>query len=153
MRRYNLISSFVFFVFGIFITIVSLRINTGAFRDPGPGLFPLITGILMALIAGGMFINTFLRSASAGQEPLGEDKWLWHNKCVATVALMLFYALAMDWLGFLTVTLVMLFVLYKAVGDLSLKASLVGAALTAAIAYLLFKVWLNVQFPMGPLGV
>jgi putative tricarboxylic transport membrane protein len=153
MRRYDQISSLVFLVCGIFITVSSLRIRIGTFGDPGPGLFPLITGILMGVISGGMFIKSYLQSASAGQEPLGADKKLWHNKSVATVVIMLLYAIAIDWLGFLTVTLVGLFILYKAVGNLSLKVSLGGAIVTAAIAYLLFKVWLNVQLPAGPLGV
>jgi putative tricarboxylic transport membrane protein len=153
MRRYHLISSLVFLVCGVFITVSSLRIHVGTFRDPGAGLFPLITGILMGIISGGMFIKSYLQSISAGQEPLGKDKRLWHNKSVAAVVIMLLYAITIDWLGFLTVTFLILFILYKAVGNLSLKVSLGGAILTAAIAYLLFKLWLNVQLPVGPLGV
>lgn len=153
MRRYDLISSLVFLVCGVFIAISALWIHIGTIGDPGPGLFPLITGILMGVIAGGMFIKSYLQSASAGQKPLGADKKLWHNKSVTTVVIMFLYAIAIDWLGFLTVTLVGLFILYKVVGNLSLKVSLGGAIVTAVIAYLLFKVWLNVQLPAGPLGV
>jgi hypothetical protein len=105
------------------------------------------------IISGGMFIKSTCSPPSVAREPLGGDKRLWHNKSVATVVIMFLYAITIDWLGFLTVTLVILFILYKAVGHLSLKVSLGGAILTAAIAYLLFKVWLNVQLPVGPLGV
>jgi hypothetical protein len=42
----------------------------------------------MGIISGGMVIKSHLRSASARQEPLGEDKRLWHNKSVATVVIM-----------------------------------------------------------------
>ncbi len=153
MRRYDMISSLVSLVCGVIITVSSLWMHVGTFRDPGSGLFPLITGILISIVACGMFIKAHLRSISAGQEPLGEDKKLWHNKPVATVVIMLLYAITIDWLGFLTVTLLILFILFKAVGELSIKVSLGGAILTAAIAYLLFKVWLNVQLPVGPLGV
>jgi len=153
MRRYDTISSLVFLVCGVIITVISLRMHVGTFRDPGSGLFPLITGILLSIVAGGMFIKARLRSISAGQEPLGKDKRLWHNGPVAAVVIMLFYAVTIDWLGFLTVTLLVLFILFKAIGELSIKVSLGGAILTAAIAYLLFKVWLNVQLPVGPLGV
>jgi len=69
------------------------------------------------------------------------------------MVIMLLYAISIDWLGFLTVTLLVLFTLFKAIGELSIKVSLGGAILTAAVAYLLFKVWLNVQLPVGPLGV
>ncbi|MBI5605703.1 MAG: tripartite tricarboxylate transporter TctB family protein [Deltaproteobacteria bacterium] len=153
MRRYDLISSLVFLGCGVFITGVSLRIHVGTFGDPGPGLFPLITGILMGIISGGMFIKFLLMSTPAGREPLGKDKRLWHYKCVITVVIMFLYALTIDWLGFLPVTLLILFILYKAVGGLSLKISLGGAILTAAITYLLFKVWLKVQLPVGSLGI
>jgi putative tricarboxylic transport membrane protein len=153
VRRDDLISSLVFLVFGVIATFASLRINTGTLRDPGPGLFPLITGILIGIAAGGMFVKYYLQSHPAVQPPPGARGKLWHNKPAATVAIMLLYALTIEWLGFLTVTLLLLFVLFKAVGSLSLKASLGGAILTAAIAYLLFKVALNVQLPVGPLGV
>jgi putative tricarboxylic transport membrane protein len=153
MRRYDLISSLVFLVCGVFITASCLRIHVGTLGNPGPGLFPFFTGILMSIISGGMFINSYRQSISAGREPLGADKRLWHNKAVATVVIMLLYAITIDWLGFLTATFVMLFILYKAIGDLSSKASLGGAIVTAAMAYILFKVWLNVQLPVGPLGI
>lgn len=153
MRRYDLISSLVFLVLGVVIAASAVRINVGTFREPGSGLFPLITGILMSVIAGGIFVNSCLQSLSATRHPLGKDKRLWHNKSVATVVIMLLYAVAIEWLGFLTVTLVILFVLFKMVGELSARASLGGAVLAAAAAYLVFKVWLNVQLPVGPLGL
>ena len=149
MRRYDLISSLVFLVAGIAIAAGSLKLPVGSLSDPGPGLFPLITGILTALVAGAIFVVALL-SASG---PLGGDKGLWHAKPVITVAIMLCYAFALEWLGFLTVTLVALFVLFKAIGNLSFKASLGGAALAAGVAYLVFALWLKVQLPAGPLGL
>lgn len=153
MRRYDLISSLVFLLFGVFITIGSLRLSVGTFNNPGPGLFPLITGVLISMISGGVFINSYLRSISAAREPPGADMKLWHNKPVAVLVAMFLYAVFMDWLGFLIITLLMLFYLYRFIGDLSLKTSLGGTIATAVSAYILFKVWLNVQLPMGPLGV
>lgn len=153
MRRYDLISSLVLLACGVAIAAGSLPINVGTFRDPGPGLFPLITGILMCLIAGGAFAISWLRSGSAAREPPGADKRLWHNKSVATVVIMLLYAMAFEWLGFVADTFLVLLVLFKAIGGLNLRASLGGAILTTAIAYLVFKLWLNVQLPLGPLGL
>ena len=153
MRRYDLISSLIFVACGAAIAAGSLRINVGTFRDPGPGLFPLITGILMCVIAGGVFAISWLRSGSAAREPPGADKRLWHNKSGATVVIMLLYAIAFEWVGFVTDTFLILLVLFKAIAGMSLRASLGGAILTTAIAYLVFKLWLNVQLPVGPLGL
>jgi predicted membrane-bound spermidine synthase len=152
MRRYDLISSFVFLVLGIVIAWSALQTHVGTLKDPGTGLFPLITGILMGAIAAGIFIKSWVMSVIAGREPPGTDMRLWHNKSAATVAIMVLYAITIEWLGFLTVTLLFLFVLFKAIGGLSLRASVGGAVLTSAAAYLVFKVWLNVQLPVGPLG-
>lgn len=153
MRRYDLISSLVFLVAGVVIALSSLRIHVGTFRDPGPGLFPLITGILMGSIAGLIFVRSCVLAAVSGQERSGKDGRLWHNKSVATVVIMLLYAAAIEWLGFLTVTLAVLLVLFKGIGELGWKASIGGAILAAAVAYLVFKLWLNVQLPAGPLGL
>ncbi len=153
MRRYDLISSLAFVICGVAIAAGSLPINVGTFRDPGPGLFPFITGILMCLIAGGVFAFSWLQSGSAAGEAPRADKRLWHVKSVTTVAILLIYAIAFEWLGFATDTFLVLLILFKAIGGLSLRASLGGAILTAAIVYLVFKVWLNVQLPAGPLGL
>jgi hypothetical protein len=69
----------------------------------------------MSIISGGMFVKFYLQSTPTGKETLGGDKRLWHNKSVAAVVIMLLYAIAIDWLGFLTVTLLTLFILYKIV--------------------------------------
>ena len=66
---------------------------------------------------------------------------------------MLCYAVLIDRWGFLLVTLLVLFILFKTIGNLSLKLSLGGALLASFISYLLFRVILNVQLPPGPLGL
>ena len=66
---------------------------------------------------------------------------------------MFLYAITIDWLGFLTVTFAMLFIFFKVIGNLNLKQSLVGAVVASIAAYFLFRVWLNVQLPAGPLGI
>jgi putative tricarboxylic transport membrane protein len=152
MRRYDLISSILFMVGGGVIVAVALRLNVGTLRDPGPGLFPIITGILMSLIAAGTFAQACVRAVLAGPGHAGRAAKLWHGKSAATVGIMLLYAYALEWAGFLTVTLLMLLVLFKAIAGLNFRASVGGAILATAVAYLVFKVWLKVQLPAGPLG-
>ena len=154
MRKNDLISSLAFLICGISITLFSLlRISTGTFGNPGSGLFPLITGILLTIIAGIVFITSFRQSNAAANEPPGADMRLGHIKPAATVIIMFLYAITIDWVGFITASLILLFFLYKAIGNLSVKVSIGGSVLTTVIAYLIFKVWLNVQLPTGPLGV
>lgn len=153
MRKKDLTSSLLFLICGVSVTLFSFRINTGSFSDPGPGLFPIITGMLLTIIAGIVFVKSFLESDAEVKEPPGTDKRLWYVKPAATVMTMFLYAITIDWLGFITASLILLFFLYKVIGNLSIKVSMAGSILTAVIAYLIFKVWLSVQLPVGPLGV
>jgi hypothetical protein len=139
-------------VCGVLITIGSLRLHVGTFENPGMGLFPLLTGILLGLLSGGLFIRCLLKRPSEREEPFwGRERQWW--KVISTVLVMVLYAVTMDRLGFLFVTFLLLLFLFKAIGTLNWKISLAGAILTSSISHLLFKVLLNVQLPIGPWGI
>lgn len=137
---------------GVLITIGSLRLHVGTFENPGLGLFPLLTGILLGLLSGGLFIRSLLESPAEGEEPFWGRERQW-RKVFSTVLAMVLYAVTMDRLGFLFVTFLLLFFLFKAIGALSWKGSLAGAILISSISHLLFKILLNVQLPVGPWGI
>ena len=151
MRKNDLISGLFLSVCGIMIVIMSLRFPIGTFDNPGYGLFPLFIGILLSILSIVLFIRSILRSPSGREAPSGGHKRLY--KVIAVIFFMLLYALTLDWLGFLLVTFVLLFLLFKVIGDLSLKLSVGGAIGTSFISYLLFKVLLNVPLPAGPWGM
>ena len=152
MQGYDRISSLVLAGLGVFIIAGSLRSNVGTFGSSGPGLFPLLTGILLCLVSAGLVIRSFFRGFSSDQEAVGGNNRIWHSKAGLTVLILFLYALTLDWLGFLLATLALLFLLFKAVGNLRLSVSLGGATLISAVAYLLFRILLNVQLPPGPFG-
>ncbi len=152
MRKYDLISSLFLSVCGILITAGSSRLHVGTFENPGLGLFPLLTGILLAVLSIVLFLRSFMQRPSEEEPMPRRPARLW-RKVAPTVGVMLFYAVFIDRWGFLLVTLLVLFILFKTIGNLSLKLSLGGALLASFISYLLFRVVLNVQLPPGPLGL
>ena len=44
MKLTNLISSIAFLILGAGFTFEAMKLRTGSFKNPGPGLFPLIIG-------------------------------------------------------------------------------------------------------------
>jgi len=91
-------------------------------------------------------------AATAAPAPVpnkGDTAWM----IVATVLVILIYAIAFSHLGFFVSTFLLMFFLFKTIGGMKWKASLAGAILTSCCFYLVFKVWLKVQFPEGPLGM
>jgi putative tricarboxylic transport membrane protein len=73
---------------------------------------------------------------------------------VITMSLsLLLYCVALKPLGFVLTTLVLLVFLFRVIGGLSWKASIAGPIIITVCFYLLFQVWLEVQFPLGPFGM
>ena len=119
--------------------------------DPGPGFVPLLVGILMAAMSVALFIQSF-RVKISENKALGLDKRQ-QLKVYTTSLSLIIYALALRPLGFIFATLLLLVFLFKVIGELKWKVSIAGPILITAFFYLLFKVWLEVQFPIGPFGV
>jgi hypothetical protein len=108
-------------------------------------------GILLGIISLAIFVSALLQEPT-GRKAFWQDKKQW-PKVVATVLMILIYTIAFSHLGFFVSTLLLMFFLFKTIGGMKWKASLAGAILTSSCFYLVFKVWLKVQFPGGPLGM
>jgi putative tricarboxylic transport membrane protein len=151
MRTNDMISSVFFFVSGLLIIAGSLKMTIGSLGEPGPGFLPLVVGALLVLMSIVLFIGALRRKR--GQQDaagIGRKERL---KIYATSLSLLLYALVLRPVGFVVVTLFLLVFLFKVIGELRWKISLAGSVLTTLFFYLLFRVWLEVPFPAGPLGM
>jgi putative tricarboxylic transport membrane protein len=151
MRKNDLMSSLFFSVCGLLIVAGSLRMTIGRLGEPGPGFLPLIVGILLTLVSAVLFIQS-LRLKMQDRKVLGlEGKERF--KVFTTSLSLLIYAVALKPLGFVLVTFLLLVFLFKVIGGFNWKASIAGPMLTTFLFYLLFSMWLEVQFPIGPFGM
>jgi hypothetical protein len=151
MRRNDLISSLFFLVCGLLIMAGSLGMPIGRLGEPGPGFLPLFVGILLALLSAALLIRS-LRLKMSAQKTFGLDRKERFKVITMSLSLLL-YCLALKPLGFVLVTLVLLVFLFRVTGELSWKASIAGPIIITVFFYLLFQVWLEVQFPPGPFGM
>jgi hypothetical protein len=122
----------------------------GRLGEPGPGLMPLIVGVLMGILSIISFISS-LKLKTLEKKTFWGDKRQWYKVFTTSLALII-YALALNSLGFIFVTLCLMLFLFRVIGELNWKISLGGPILTTSFFYVLFKVWLEVPFPMGPFG-
>lgn len=151
MRRRELISSLFFLVCGILITVSSLRLPVGTFRKPNSGLLPLIVGVLLSTLSAALLIRSAQQSPSEREKPFWGDERQWH-KIITTVLALLLYTLSLERVGFLLATFLLMSFLFKPIGGRGWKFSLAGAIVTSSISYLLFKVFLKVELPVGLWG-
>lgn len=129
----------------------SLRMSIGRLGEPGPGFLPLWVGALLVLTSLALFIRSLrLEKTDAKVFGLGRREGF---KVLTTSLSLILYAFLLKPLGFALVTLLLLVFLFRVIGDLTWKVSIAGPIITTCFFYLLFKVWLEVQFPMGPFGM
>ena len=122
------------------------RLRFGAVTAPGPGFFPLVLAVSFTLICL-ILLVTALR-ASAPSDAGGESPVRW--KVLATLAVMLAYAFALEPVGFVASTCGLLLFFFRALEGLRWPVALAASAFTSVVTYVVFKVWLHVRLPPAP---
>ncbi len=87
------------------------------------------------------------------EEALSTAKWGNLFKLTATFLALLIYVPAFSYLGFIFATIPLMIFLFKTIGEMGWKISLVGGTFISLGMYLIFKIWLQVQFPIGLWGI
>ncbi len=151
MKRYDEISSLIWFLFAIYICVESIRLPLGSWRDPGPGFLPLLVGLFLA----GLSIICFMQ-ARMGESTEQKASWYsrerWKNLIWVLLALFA-YALVLDYLGFLMSTFLLLIFLFRFGMEPQKWFWAIGGSVIASVScYVVFELWLQTQLPKGILG-
>lgn len=143
-------SSLVWLSFAIYVCIESIRLPLGSWRDPGPGLMPLIAGIILGALCFGLYLQARLNQSAGIQGPwYPRKRW---KRLTLVLAALLAYAIFLEFLGFLLSTFFLLLFLFRGIEPQKWVLSIGGAALASMIAYAIFELWLKTQLPRGVLG-
>ena len=150
MKKYDQMSSVVWFIFAIYICVESLRLPLGSWRDPGPGFLPIGSGIFLAILSSVAFFR-------ARQDDADKPRGSWYSrdrvKSLLLILAGLFgYALALDFLGFLVTTFVLLLILFRFVEPQRWRVAVGGSLCASVASYVVFELWLKTQLPKGILG-
>jgi len=116
--------------------------GVGIPKSPGAGFWPLLIALAMA----GLGVSLILRPTPNAMTAAGESRWGKFGISLGTLA---FYVVALEPLGYLLATVVMMFVQLRWVENRSWKSSSVIAVLTAVLSLLIFQVLLKVTLPEG----
>jgi putative tricarboxylic transport membrane protein len=145
---------------GIFLLIVSAAIcwastdlPYGKANDPGPGFLPLWLGIVLGGMSIGLILQGFREKGKANmiRDLLLEDvRW---GKVFAALMALIVYAFAMEYLGFLIVTILLIAFLMRFIDPQPWKTVILWTLTGSIGSYLIFQVWLKLRLPKGLLGV
>lgn len=134
------------FILGVAFSVGATRYPVGSLVSPGPGLFPLLSGLTMTL-AGVVALAAEWRAPSLVLQPLGER----FRRVPALVAALAAYAIVLKPVGFLAASAVLAAVVLVVLGRRRVwSVAAISVALSAG-SYLTFRL-LGVPLPAGALG-
>ena len=151
MRNRDFSSSIFWMLCSVLIILGSLRLPVGEAHNPGSGFLPLLIGVLMAILSTALLLRSVRKKKVEEAPPAlnSENRF----KLIATFLALLIYVPAFPFLGFIFATIPLMVFLFKTIGEMGWKISLVGGTLLSLGMYMVFKVWLQVQFPIGLWGI
>ena len=146
MKKTERIQSLIWELFGLYIAFEGLRLKLGTPRAPKPGFLIFWMGVIIMILSGAFF----LQGLSAAPE---EKKIRWKGrhwtKGIKVMLALFLYAAVFHWLGFILSTFFLLLFLFKGLEPQRWGMAFLLSAVTITICYLVFSVFLELQFPPG----
>ena len=122
----------------------------GGLHKPGPGFMPFMAGsflILLGLILAGSAISKRLE----GEKTRGKETWMNVNwkTLLLTLSSLFACALLLEPIGFYPTAFFFLLFLFKLTEPKRWLMPAGLAGISVILSYLIFSLWLKVQFPVG----
>lgn len=139
-------SGVMFIAIGIGFAVGASNYSLGNSARPGPGYFPLMLSVIMAIL-GAIVLFKSLTIETEGGDRVGAFAW---RPLLIVVAAIVMFGLLLPRLGlFITVPLLILTVSF-ATTEFSWVGTLINAAVLTIFAWLVFVVGLKLTIPLYP---
>jgi putative tricarboxylic transport membrane protein len=151
MKRRDLVSSLFFLVVGVLFIIGSFSYSIWDHYGPGPGLFPLLLGVIFFILSFLLLIVSSFRKEHKEDDLMESDSlnfFAIHKTIIYLCFLFGFYFL-FDRFGFLLTIFFFVTSTLILFSKRSLKISLSISVLTSLLTYFIFVKLLGVQLPAG----
>lgn len=140
----EVILALLFAALGVLWMVTSFGMPFWQGFAPQSGFVPFWYGVILTALAAACLVNA-LRRTEDEKPPIG--------KPLVVLGALAAGILGLELIGFGPAIFLLLLVLFAAVERLPLLRSALVAAVATAVLIVLFRVWLGVQLPIGPLGV
>lgn len=153
-KRRDLFSSLVLIALGAGWVLYSFQYPLGAMDLPGPGLVPLVAGLLLIALSAQLLLSALPTVGTAdrkGAVSAVEPEKAELRKPLLMLAAMGAYIFTMGWAGYLLNTFLLVLLGVRIMGGRDWAIPLLVAAGTTILTYLLFVSFLNVPLPQGQL--
>lgn len=147
-------SGLMFMAVGVAFAWGATNYNVGTGARMGPGYFPLLLGILMAILGAAIVLESMVVETEDG-EKIG--KWAWKPLFFIIAANLVFGlmlgglpGIGIPAMGLIAGIYALTFIASLAGEEFNLKAVLILATVLAIMSYVAFIMLLKLQFPVWP---
>jgi hypothetical protein len=143
------VSSLFWIAVGLGFIYGAVQLGSGTLQEPGSGLLSLLAGCCLTLLSLILFFQSFAREK--GMQIKISALWegmKWHRP-VTIGLVVLGYILALESIGFILCSLLLVFFMLKVLGNFTWGKAVLISVMTTAFSYLIFSVLLKVMLPKG----
>jgi len=142
------VSGLFWLIFSAFVSYLSYQLGLGTLHQPGPGFLFFWTAIVTAILSVAVIVISLRKGPpEKAQRPTFGKKNA--TKIVLVLISLFLYALLMEQLGFLIVTLVFFIVLLGAIEKKRWSFAVLVSLIVTVASYLVFEKALQSQLPKG----
>jgi putative tricarboxylic transport membrane protein len=150
MKWPNRISSLFLIVVSIIVCFGSVRLGIGEFQNPGPGLLPFYTSLLLFFLSLVILVKSLIVKDGGGDAiPLVLQGNL--RKPASLIISLIGYVLSLNFLGYIISTSLLIFIMLFIFDSDPKKwwKFFIVSVIAANLSFLIFHKWLQVQLPIG----
>ena len=148
MDKTDRVSGLFWLIFSAFVSYESYRLGLGTLHQPGPGFLFFWTSIVTAILSVAVVVMSLRKAPSEeAQQPAFAKKNV--TKIVLVLISLFLYALLMEPLGFIIVTLIFFIVLLGVIEKKRWSFAVLVSLIVTVVSYLVFEKALQSQLPKG----
>jgi putative tricarboxylic transport membrane protein len=151
----ELVSSGILMLLGLVVIGGATRYAFGTLGNPGPGFFPVVLGSLLLILSGARFSKIFKRYFTERGEkknPPFFSSPSGAKRVVTILGSLLLLRFVFPFLGLLIGLFIFSLVTIIALEPARWRKALIFSLSSSIGNYLLFSVWLQIEFPVGIFG-
>ncbi len=151
MGKVDRISGSFWLIFAVIVSIESYRLGLGTLHRPGPGFLYFWTGIFLGIMSLVILIRARgIKKIGKSEEPIfGSVNVM---KIILILLSLFLYALLMERLGFILITLLLFVFLLGVIEKKGWFFTIFLSFAVTGVTHLIFDIWLKSQLPRGFLG-
>lgn len=149
MLRYEIVSTLFFFVLGICVALSAWKIGFGKWEDPGAGFMGVLSGAALSTLSLLWLVySSFKRPANSSPPVRFFPERESPSRILKVLIPLCCFPMFLEPLGFLICTFFFLSVLFKEESR-SWLYSIMLSLIVSLMTFIVFQVWLQIQFPEG----